>query len=125
LRILMFARETWKRQRSIALIVDAKFDAGQAPRVAQQLSEQSLSALVLIVRGARDEARTTRDVLVGAGMKLADETLLAPSYDAIIDAVKRSGASAVVMPWHHRADEAALVERLLTETPATLALVGD
>jgi hypothetical protein len=125
LHILMFARETWEREHSIALLVDPDDDVGLAPRVAQQLAEQSGSALLLIARGTRDEAQAMRDALADTGMKLAEEALSAPSTDAVIDAARRSRARAVVMPWHHEPEEAALVERLLTETPATVALVGD
>jgi hypothetical protein len=125
LRILMFAREAWQRERTVALIVDASTDRSPAPRVAQRLSEHSGSALVLIAAGDKAAARGARKRLVQEGIQFEDETFVDASNDAIVEAVRRSRARAVVMPWHHHEQEAALLERLLTETSATVALVGE
>lgn len=124
LRILMFAREAWQRERTIALIVDTS-ESSLTPRVAQQLSEHSGSALVLIATSTPGQARAMRMRLAEQGIEFEDDTFLAPSHDAIIEAVRRSRSRAVVMPWHHQEQEAALLERLLAETSATVALVGE
>jgi hypothetical protein len=125
LRMLMFAREGWQRERNVAVVVDDPAGARLSMSVARKLCEASRSQLTLLVSRTRGEERAAEKSPAAASITRGEETVLDMPPGAIVSAVRHSRARAVIVPWHHAEEELALVETLLTETQSAVLLVGE
>lgn len=131
LPVLLFAREGWRRGRSIAVVIEDADTLHAPARAAARLARHSGSPLTVLLTGRALEDRAAAaarvvDAVAARGAAVGDVIAIrAVTAEALARAMRLCQARLLVLPGGDARAEAELVIELLRRLPSALMIVRD